>query len=117
MFIRKMQEEPTILEHFKGGEGHLEKYSILNGAEEMYNKGRVFDRIVLQPGCEIGRHTHTGDIEVMYIISGHGKCMNGDMEEEIGPGSVIYVDDGDDHHMWTVGDEPMIFVALVLFTK
>lgn len=34
--------------------------------------GTVCARMVLQPGCEVGEHTHHGNYEVYYFLSGHG---------------------------------------------
>ena len=70
-FIRKLPDVPERLEHLKGGAGHLERYAILS-PEEMLGAGTVCARMVLQPGCEVGEHTHHGNYEVYYFLSGHG---------------------------------------------
>ena len=61
-FIRKLPDVPERLEHLKGGAGHLERYAILS-PEEMLGAGTVCARMVLQPGCEVGEHTHHGNYE------------------------------------------------------
>ena len=77
-FIRKLPDVPERLEHLKGGAGHLERYAILS-PEEMLGAGTVCARMVLQPGCEVGEHTHHGNYEVYYFLSGHGTYRsNGD---------------------------------------
>ena len=40
--------------------------------EEMLGVSTVCARMVLQPGCEVGEHTHHGNYEVYYFLSGHG---------------------------------------------
>ena len=70
-FIRKLPDTPERLEHLKGGAGHLERYALLS-PEEMLGAGTVCARMVLQPGCEVGEHTHHGNYEVYYFLSGHG---------------------------------------------
>ena len=67
-FKRKIQSEPTILEHFKGGEGCVQKWDILK-ADEMYGKGRVCSLMALAPGHEVGRHRHEGDGEEHYMVN------------------------------------------------
>ena len=45
------------------GAGEAKMFHILEPGEEMYNKGRVFNHLFLEPGCEIGWHIHHGDGE------------------------------------------------------
>ena len=44
-------------------------------ADQLHGKGRLFARQLLKPGSSIGRHPHTGDCEVYYIISGKASLM------------------------------------------
>jgi mannose-6-phosphate isomerase-like protein (cupin superfamily) len=116
VLFRSIPEKPEILDHFQGGKGHLEAYPILNGVEEMQGKGRVFKHMVLQPGCEVGSHVHSGDCETVYVLKGSAHCkVNGEMME-IGPGMVHFIADGEEHYMINDGNEPLEFIALVLYT-
>ena len=54
------------------GVGEITVRSLLNGPEEMENKGRVFGHTTVYPGSKIGLHTHKGDAETYYILSGSG---------------------------------------------
>lgn len=116
MIFRSIPQEPQILDHFQGGKGHLEAYPILNGPEEMKGKGRVFKHMVLQPGCEVGSHIHTGDCETVYILKGKGHCLVDGKMSPIGPGMVHFINDGEEHYMINDGEEPLEFIALVLYT-
>ena len=115
-FKRRLPAEPTILEHFKGGAGCLEKYDILT-PEEMYGKGRVCSVMTLQPGSEIGKHRHEGDCEVFLILSGTGKYLLDGAFVDAQPGDVLFADDGEEHCMVNDGAEPLVFAAIVLYTK
>ena len=55
-----------------GGDGEAEMHVILKAPEEMYGKGRVFNRVVLAPGSEIAWHVHHGDGECYYVLKGEG---------------------------------------------
>lgn len=113
-FVRKI-DEPVYVKGFKGGAGVLKKNNILRNEEEMYGKGRVFAHMTLEPGNEIGQHTHTGDGETYYILKGEGTyVMNGETWK-VSAGDVLFADDGDTHFLRAEGDEPMEFIALVLF--
>ena len=41
---------------------------ILESNAEMYDKGRVFNHLYLDPGCEVGWHIHHGDGETYYMV-------------------------------------------------
>lgn len=116
VIFRAIPEKPEILDHFQGGKGHLEAYPILNSIEEMQGKGRVFKHMVLQPGCEVGSHVHTGDCETVYVLKGTAHCKVDGQMREIGPGMVHFIADGEEHYMINDGDEPLEFIALVLYT-
>ena len=116
-FKRRLPETPIILEHFQGGAGELEKYDILSGPDEMYQKGRVCSIMKLKPGCEIGRHRHNGDGEVYYILSGKGKYLLDDELVEVEAGDVLFVDDGEEHYMVNTGEDQLKYLAIVLFSK
>ncbi len=113
-FVRKIGE-PAVVEGFKGGKGHVLARKILTTDEEMYNKGRVFNHMVLEKDCEVGKHTHSGDAETYYVLSGHGKYLNGDETVDVGPGDVMFTGDGETHALRNEEDEPLEFIALVLY--
>ena len=55
------------------GAGMARMRLILESNAEMYDKGRVFNHLYLDPGCEVGWHIHHGDGETYYILKGHGE--------------------------------------------
>ena len=115
-FKRKIPETPTLLEHFKGGEGCVQKFDILT-ADEMYGKGRVCAFMRLAPGHEVGRHRHEGDSEVFYILSGKGKYLLDGELVDVEPGDILFVDDGEEHYLLNSGDADLDYIAVVLFSK
>lgn len=116
-FKRRLPETPIFLEHFQGGAGELEKYDILNGPDEMYQKGRVCSVMRLKPGCEIGRHRHNGDGEVFYILSGKGKYLLNEELVDIVAGDVLFCDDGEEHQVINDTDQDLCLLAVVLYSK
>jgi mannose-6-phosphate isomerase-like protein (cupin superfamily) len=95
------------------GETHMTK--ILNGADEMYGKGRMFNIMVIDPGNSIGEHYHTGDNEIFYFLSGTGVYNDNGTEVRVGPGDTVVCNDGEKHSLRNDGDEPLRFIALILF--
>ena len=90
-------------------------FRILEGADEMYGKGRIFNHVVLEPGCEIGWHVHQGDGETYYILKGQGEYSDNGRLLTVGPGDVTFVDAGEGHSLKNTGDENLEAIALVLF--
>ncbi len=112
-FIRKLPDTPECIEHLKGGAGHLERYALLS-PEEMLGAGTVCARMVLQPGCEVGEHTHHGNYEVYYFLSGHGTYRSNGETTTVDAGTVTFTGDGESHFLRNDGPEPLEFLALVL---
>lgn len=113
-FIRKIDEIVSV-PGFKGGAGVLKKQTILRTEDEMYGKGRVFSQMTLDPGSEIGHHTHHGDGETYYILKGEGTYETNGETYKVSAGDVLFADDGDEHFLRAEGTEPLVLIALVLF--
>ena len=67
--VRKSEEKQTVRKPAPfNGVGEITVRSLLNGPEEMSQKGRVFGHTTVYPGSEIGYHVHKGDSETYYIF-------------------------------------------------
>ncbi len=113
--IRRSQNCIHETKKMFNGEGEAKFHRILNGAEEMYGKGRVFSHLTLETGCEVGWHIHHGDGETYFILKGRGLYNDNGVEVELGPGDVAFVDDGEGHALKCVSEEPLEAIALVLY--
>ena len=113
--VRRSEEKQLLVAKMFGGEGEGKMYCILNGPEEMYNKGRVFRHLILEPGCEVGWHIHHGDGETYYILKGRGLYNDNGRELEVVPGDVTFVDDGEGHALRCISEEPLEAIALILY--
>ena len=113
--IRRREERALDVKQMFGGQGQAKMFRILEGADEMYGKGRVFNHLFLEPGCEIGWHVHHGDGETYYILKGQGEYSDNGTVTTLGPGDVAFVDDGEGHSLKNVGQEPLEAIALILY--
>ena len=114
--IRRNEDRKVDIKQMFGGEGEARLAHILNGAPEMYGKGRVFSIVTLKPGCEIGWHVHHGDGETYCILSGHGEYSDNGTLVAVGPGDVTFVDDGEGHSLRNADAvEDLTAVALILY--
>ena len=113
--IRRSDEKTVDVRKMFDGAGEAVMHRILNGADEMYGKGRVFSHLHLKPGCEVGWHVHRGDGETYYILGGRGLYNDNGTEVEVGPGDVTFVDSGEGHALLNNGEEELEAIALILF--
>lgn len=114
--IRRSEEKEVVRKSAPfQGVGEITVRSLLNGPEEMSQKGRVFGHTTVYPGSAIGYHVHTGDSETYYILSGTGLYNDNGTEVEIHAGDVAYCAPGEGHGLKCLGDEPIEMIALILY--
>ena len=114
--IRRKHERIHESKQAFGGMGTMEADRILNDADEMCGKGRLFNHVYLRKNCEVGWHVHHGDGEAYYIIKGQGEYNDNGTLTTMGPGDVSFVGDGEGHSIINRDDEPLEMIALILYT-
>ena len=114
-FIRRNGETAPIYKEMFGGPGEAEMHRILLGADEMYGKGRLFNHVVLHPGCGFGWHVHDGDSETYYILRGEGEYSDNGALTTVGAGDVTFVGSGEGHSIRNTGEGDLEFIALILY--
>lgn len=114
--IRRNKEKEKITKPAPfQGKGEITVRNLLNGPEEMSNKGRVFGHTTVYPGSEIGYHVHSGDSETYYILSGKGEYNDNGTIVSIEAGDVAYCAPGEGHGLKCTGNEPIEMIALILY--
>ena len=114
-FIRRNGETAPVCKEMFGGPGETEMHRILLGTDEMYGKGRLFNHVVLHPGCTLGWHVHDGDSETYYILRGEGEYSDNGTLTTIGAGDVTFVGSGEGHSIRNIGESDLEFIALILY--
>ena len=112
--VRKSADKTLDVKKMFGGAGEAKMYRILEGSEEMYGKGRLFNHLVLEPGCEVGWHVHQGDGETYYILKGKGTYNDNGTTYEVEAGDVTYCKEGDWHGLVNDSTGDIEMVALIL---
>jgi quercetin dioxygenase-like cupin family protein len=69
-------------------------------------------QFVVEPGGHTPKHTHPYEHEV-YVVSGSGVALEGDVEHAITGGDVVFVRPGEVHQFRNSGDSPMTFLCLI----
>ncbi|MBR3318252.1 MAG: cupin domain-containing protein [Atopobiaceae bacterium] len=114
--IRKKADQTIEFKCIRNGNGDTEMHKICENDDELYGKGRLFNRMILAPGNSIGEHEHTGDNEIFYFLSGTGTYNDNGTIVEVGPGDTTVCNDGEKHGLVNTGDVPLEFIALILYT-
>ena len=106
MIIKFDEIEKKELQAFHGGEGALIAYMF---ADE---KNKIL-RGKLVPGASIGEHRHENTSEIIFILQGRGRIVCEGKEEDVFVGDCHYCPKGSTHAFENVGEEDLIFYAVV----
>ena len=83
-------------------------------SEEVGEACKMYAKIHLDPGCEVGYHYHHGETESYFILTGHGTYDDNGEKQPENPGDMFLCKDGDAHGIKNTGDEELTFMALIL---
>ena len=90
--------QPETIEHFKGGEGSVTTRAYVDGN----------NRIMRATG-----HQHSGNSEIVYVMSGVGKVVVEGGEEPLAPGICHYCAEGQFHSVVNPNEEDLVVFAVV----
>ena len=98
--------EEVSIQGFKGGEGELISRNYDDGkCKIMLSK--------LRPGASSGLHTHDGNCEIVYVISGKATFHYDGHVETAVAGQVHYCQEGHSHYMENKSDSDLCYFAIV----
>lgn len=63
------------------------------------------------PGSEQESHQHDNSEQAYVIVAGHGLMRVAGEEEEVGPGTLVFVPPGSPHSIRNIGPEPLVYVS------
>ena len=113
--IKKIEDFNTELrENMRDGDGIVVVSSFVS-AEELNNKGRLFGKIILKPGCGIGYHVHETDSELFYIIKGTAVYDDNGTKTVVSEGEVTLTPAGTGHSIKNEGTEDVELIALIVY--
>lgn len=114
--IRKAAECPIeYREHMRDGNGTVQITNLITSNAELNEKGRLFGKITLNPGCSIGYHIHETDSELFYILKGTGVYSDNGQLQTVTAGDVTICPAGSGHSIANETDEILELVAVILF--
>lgn len=83
--------------------------------EGLFEKGRLFAHLSIPVGGTVGVHQHVDEAEYYVILSGTGSYLMDDQTFPVATGDVCEVQPGHSHGLINTGDEPLLFIALIVF--
>ena len=103
----KVEEIP----HLRDGEGTVIKRTLAPAQSDMHL--RLLGRFTIKKGCSIGNHTHNGEIEYYYILSGKGVVTEDSGTSVVNPGDVVVTGWGQSHSIRNEKDQDLEFLAVI----
>ena len=99
-----------------GGKGEIFITHLLT-PEEMVGKCGMFAKVKIPVGASLGVHQHVGNNETYHLLQGKGLYTDNGKTYEVKAGETTFCADGDTHGIENIGDDDLIFIALIIVTK
>jgi len=113
MLRKKEERNIETRTAMREGPGSVILTSIAN-KEELFNKGRMFSTITLNPGCGIGKHEHKSESEIFYIVTGEADYIDDDNLYKVHAGDVTICEPNHYHGITNNSNKVCEFVALIV---
>ena len=97
----------------KDGHGDL-LFNYYVSAKAPYDRCKMIARIKLHPGDSIGRHDHSEDAELYYIISGNIDVEDNGVWQTLSEGDLIYTSDGEFHQAKNNSNKEATMLAVII---
>ena len=102
-------------EHMRDGDGTVQLTNFINDPKELCEKGRLFSKITLNPGCSIGYHVHETDSELFYILKGTAEYSDNGTIRTVSAGDVTICPPGEGHSIANRTEELVELVAVIVY--
>ncbi|MBR1581007.1 MAG: cupin domain-containing protein [Selenomonadaceae bacterium] len=96
-----------------GGKGEITITHLLTPAE-LDGKCLMFAMVTIPPGASLGVHPHNGNTETYHILQGEALYNDNGNEIKIGAGTTTFCPNGEVHGIENIGQDDLIFVALII---
>ena len=113
MVRRKDEIRVRPVKNAQGGEGEVIFYDWLL-PEEAAGHGRVFSKLVIPSGCSIGYHSHDGEFEAFYVLSGEAVVDDNGKEVTLHEGDMHMCVNGEGHGTRNESEQDLVLMALIM---
>lgn len=105
---------PEVAEGVRGGQGSVTAHKLLDLFPGSAIKSVGIVR--LEPGASVGEHSHQGDEDFYYCISGRGIVVDNGVEYPFTPGSLQITRDGESQAIRNTGETELVFLGALVAT-
>ena len=84
---------------------------------EMYEAGRLCNRITIAPGASITSHIHLDEMEAFYVVTGTCKMEDNHETVYLTKGDVLITPHNQSHAIYNDSSEPVELIAMIISTK
>jgi mannose-6-phosphate isomerase-like protein (cupin superfamily) len=103
---------PEVAEGVRGGMGTVTAHKLLDLFPGSAIKSVGLVR--LEPGASIGVHSHEGDEDFYYCISGTGVVVDNGVEHPFTPGTLQIARSGDSQALRNTGETELVFLGALV---
>ena len=112
--VRRLEDRSvTVHNNMRGGNLSVTVDDYMT-MEEFNGRGRLFGSNTIPPKGSIGYHVHEGETEAYYILQGKAKYNDNGTDTTVKAGDVTYCASGCGHGIENIGDEDLVFIAVIL---
>jgi mannose-6-phosphate isomerase-like protein (cupin superfamily) len=105
---------PEIAEGVRGGVGSVTAHKLLDLFPGSAIKSVGIVR--LEPGASVGDHSHSGEEDFYYCISGSGIVVDNGVEYPFTPGTLQITRDGESQAIRNTGETELVFLGALVST-
>jgi len=114
--IKKVHEViPEVAEGVRGGCGSVSAHKLIDFFPGSAIKSVAVVR--LEPGASIGDHSHEGDEDFYYCLSGNGVVVDNGVEHPFTPGTLQITRSGESQALRNSGETELVFFAALVETS
>lgn len=113
--IKKVHEiVPEVADAVRGGSGSVSAHKLL----DLYPGSAIksVGVVRLEPGASIGEHSHEGDEDFYYCLSGNGVVIDDGVEHSFTPGTLQITRSGESQALRNTGETELVFFAALVAT-
>lgn len=112
MVINVNNVVPNVAENVRGGQGTVTAHKLLDLFPGSAIKSVGVVR--LEPGATIGDHSHHGDEDFYFCLSGSGVVVDNGVEMPFTPGTLQITRDGENQAIRNTGETELVFLGALV---
>ena len=116
MYLKNEDVKIGTIPDANGSDTPLRKMEFLT-KKEMKDSSRLYGKVIVPPGCALAYHSHENEGEAYHILQGTGLYNDNGTKYEVHAGDTTFTSDGAGHAIENIGDEDLVFMALILLDK